>query len=258
MTNAPNAPADQRPAKSPLAGNKNFIFDDGKRFIFAFVPKVACTNWKSILRYMAGHKDYLDNRLAHDRKNGGLHYLDLSGPELDLVMDPGVPKYSFIRNPYSRALSAYLNKVESRIERLEVDDEADHFLKVAREIDSFRKAKMDTDRHPVIDFQVFLQFLLTSGHYFRNDEHWVSQTSLLGWPHVTFDFIGRFENMGPDSAEILARMGCDIGFPSQKEVNFPATGAANRLVAYLTPDCARLVEELYAADFDNFDYPRRT
>lgn len=249
--------SEQRPAKSPLANNRNFIFDDRKRFVFVFVPKVACTNWKSILRYMAGHEDYLDNRLAHDRKNGGLHYLDLSGPEIDIVNDPTIPKYSFIRDPYSRALSAYLNKVESRIDRLNEDDPSDHFLTVTREIDNFRKAQMDVALHPVIDFEVFLQFLLSSGHYFRNDEHWVSQTSLLGWPHVKYDFIGRFETLRFDSAEILRRIGCDIPFPSHKEVNFPATGANDRLGTYLTPACARLVEQIYSADFDNFSYPRR-
>lgn len=46
---------------------KNFIYDEARGFVFAYVPKVACTNWKSLLRFMAGEKDWLDNRRAHDK-----------------------------------------------------------------------------------------------------------------------------------------------------------------------------------------------
>lgn len=254
-SDTPNAPAP--PIKRLSLSNDNFIFDDRRRFIFAFVPKVACTNWKAILRHMAGHHDYLNNRLAHDRKSSGLHYLDLTGPESALLDDPKVPRYSFVRDPYARALSAYLNKIESRIPRLGSSDTSDHFLKVTREIDAFRRDRLGQDSYPAIDFEVFLLFLTFSGSPFRRDEHWQSQTSLLAWPHVRFDFIGRFENLVADSSEILRRMGCDVPFPTQKQVSFPATGAVDLLTSYLTPACAQLIEQLYPADFDNFAYQRR-
>ncbi len=93
----------------------NFIYDKTGGFIFAYVPKVACTNWKSLLRYMAGQADWLDSKLVHDKAGGGLHYLDLNGGDVDLLSDPGIPKYTMVRDPYSRVLSAYLNKVESRL-----------------------------------------------------------------------------------------------------------------------------------------------
>ena len=43
---------------------RNFIYNAERGFVFAYVPKVACTNWKSLLRYMAGHDDWLDNKLS--------------------------------------------------------------------------------------------------------------------------------------------------------------------------------------------------
>ena len=59
----------------------NFIVNNDKKIVFAYVPKVACSNWKSIMRYLAGFSDYLDLTLAHDRSKSGLKYLsDIEDP----------------------------------------------------------------------------------------------------------------------------------------------------------------------------------
>jgi Sulfotransferase family len=247
----------QSSAKNPLARCRNYIFVEPNNFIFAFVPKVACTNWKSVLRYLMGHKDYLDNQLAHDRKRGGLRYLDLDGPDLAILQDAGIRKFTFVRDPYTRALSGYLNKVEKRLAMVNAPENGDHFLKVTKEIDRFRQEKLDMARYPATNFEVFLLFLLQSGSYLRNDEHWQTQTALLGWPHVAFDFIGRFERLEDDARTLLGLMGCDIPFPTHAEVRFPATGATDKLATYLTSDCAGLIEEIYAEDFKNLNYAKR-
>jgi hypothetical protein len=80
--------------------------------IFGYVPKVACTNWKCILRYLDGHADYLDAQIAHDRKRSGLAYLSELPNGLDMLHDDSIPKLTCVRNPYTRVLSAYLNKVK--------------------------------------------------------------------------------------------------------------------------------------------------
>jgi hypothetical protein len=43
------------------------IYLQERRLIFVYVPKVACTNWKSIMRYMQGSDDYVGREnLADD------------------------------------------------------------------------------------------------------------------------------------------------------------------------------------------------
>lgn len=232
---------------------RNFIFDEKNGFIFAYVPKVACTNWKSILRYMAGYIDYLDNRLAHDKLKGGLRYLDLNGPDLNLLSDPDIRKYTFVRDPYSRSLSGYLNKIQSNLP-IDENTEASHWVKITKAVEEFRLLTLDPNAHPEISFEVFLLWLRDGKSHFRNDEHWQSQTVLLRWPTVLFDFVGRFENLNVDADLLLKAIGCDISFPTQKEVKFAATGANDLLDEYLSKTCRSLIDEIFAADFRNFKY----
>ncbi|SDY83781.1 sulfotransferase family 2 domain-containing protein [Citreimonas salinaria] len=234
----------------------NFILEPSRGFVFAYVPKVACTNWKALMRYMAGHEDWLDNRLAHDRARGGLRYLDPDGADAALLRRDDIPKYAMVRDPYGRTLSAYLNKVEKRLPPGPPETGEDPFRAVVRNIEAFRAARL-SDTHPSIDFEVFLHWLRDSKSPFTGDEHWTPQSVLLRQPDMHFDMIGRFEDLERDAPRLLRAMGCDRGFPTQRDVNFAPSGAQSKLARYYTPAARALVEELFAADFDTFGYPRR-
>lgn len=242
---------------APRARYRNFIHEPKRNFVFAYVPKVGCTNWKSILRYLAGQEDHLNPRLAHDRVNGGLRYLDLPGLDRAMLHDASIPKYAFVRDPYSRLLSAYLNKVASRLPLPEPSETEEHFTKVARVIDRFRRRKLDVAAYPEVTFEVFLLWLRDGLSPFREDEHWQTQSVLLRWPRVKYAFVGRFERLAQEAPVLLEKMGCDIPFPSQKDVKFAPTNAVSKLDTYYTPAAYALVNSLYADDFANFDYEMR-
>jgi len=235
---------------------KNFIYDEDRGFLFAYVPKVACTNWKSLLRHMAGQEDWLDNRRAHDKENGGLRYLDLSKPEDQaLLQNPILRKYAMVRDPYSRILSAYLNKVEARLPVSPQIEGEDHFCAVVRDIDRFRQEHLSPADYPEINFEVFLRWLQHGKSWFTKDEHWTAQATLLRQPEVRFELLGRFENMTEDAAQLLHAMGCDQGFPSQRDVNFSPTKATEKMAQYYTKACQEHVKTFFAADFILFGYP---
>ncbi len=230
---------------------KNFIYMEDRGFIFAYVPKAACTNWKSLLRYMAGHEDWLDNRLAHDKVNGGLRYLDLEGPDAELLSRPDIKKYTMVRDPYSRVLSAYLNKVEQRLP-VKPEGEGDHFDQIVRDIEAYRRDALGNSAYPDITFEVFLLWLRDSGSWFAKDEHWAPQTVLLRQPEVKFDIIGRFEQLEKDSRKILDAMGCDQQFPSQKAVNFAPMNTQSKEDQYYDRQTRKLVDDIYTEDFEVF------
>ncbi|MBO6816354.1 MAG: sulfotransferase family protein [Rhizobiaceae bacterium] len=236
---------------------KNFIYNEERKFIFAYVPKVACTNWKSLMRYMAGYDDWLDNKLAHDKVNGGLRYLDFGNPsDYALLKDPGIKKYTMVRDPYSRVLSAYLNKIENRLPPQAETDDEDHFRKVVRDIDGFRIDKLGSEAYPEITLEVFLLWLQAGESWFTKDEHWAPQSTLLQQPEIEFDYVGRFETLPEDAPLILHAMGCSKDFPTQNEVNFAPTDANSKVSLYFMPETVALVDEIFANDFRLFRFQR--
>lgn len=230
----------------------NFIYNKERGFVFAFVPKVACTNWKSLLRYMEGHQNWLDSKLAHDVANSGLHYIGNSEAGDAILRDNSIKKYAMVRDPYTRVLSAYLNKIDSRL-RAEFPS-GDKFSKVVKIIDAFRNKKLDVKRFPSVSFEVFLIWLSQARKEVTADGHWEPQHKLLRIPDIHYDFIGKFENIKHDSDHILNLMGCDAKFPTQGQIKFKPTNATNKLAEHYTPGAYELVRKLYAKDFEAFDY----
>lgn len=141
-------------------------------FIFAYVPKVACTGWKSLIRRISGYVDWLDNELAHSKANGGLRYLDLEGPDAGLLLQKEIKKFAMVREPYSRALSAYLNKIEPRLPPKK--EPRDHFDRIVLKVEAWRLAALDLAEHHEITFEVFLLWLSDSGSWLAHDEHFAS------------------------------------------------------------------------------------
>ena len=230
----------------------NFIFCKKSNIVFAYVPKVACTNWKCILRYLDGHADYLDAQIAHDRKRSGLAYLSTLPGGADLLANPDVPKLTCVRNPYTRILSAYLNKIKPfAVDKVSPDWDP-YFHMVFQEINAFRQ-----QRHPelpVVSFRCFLDWLENSGNALVKNEHWIAQTEILGKGEVAFDYMGHFENLATDAPILLERMGCDIPFPSQKAVNFPSTRATELTRNYFSSIEIEQVRRIYVSDFSCLTY----
>ena len=237
---------------------KNFLYDGSRGFIFSYVPKVACSNWKCVMRYLAGHENYLDTKFAHDRTINGLDYVDQQPDPWALLEDDAVRKISCVRSPYSRSLSAYLNKIEFNLPKMTfVDEPKDLFLLTAEKIELFRRETLDTSKYPKVNFEVFLRWLVAGPQWLTRDEHWAPQSEMLMLERVKYDYIGRFENLEKDAPKILAMMGCDIDFPTQKQIRFAPTQASSKLAEYYTDSARALVEEIFAKDFDLLGYERR-
>lgn len=223
--------------------------------IFGLVPKAACTNWKSVIQYMDGNSDYLDPKVLHSCREDGLRYRD-PGEQSELLHDQDIKRYSMVRSPYSRVLSAYLNKIESRVKSPEKFGENDFFVQIKNVIDRYRLGRLPTDKYPIVSFEVFLKWLMSEPDRHGYNEHWRSQTLLLRLPDVDYDYIGRFENMDEDTEYLLSMMDCDLRFPTQKDVKFPPTNAKKKLLNYYTDNRISMVNELYNEDFEQLDYEK--
>lgn len=133
--------------------------------------------------------------------------------------------FAVVRNPYTRTLSAYLDKVERRARSKGRESSFKDFL---RELDD--------------------------GALYSN-AHWAPQSSLLLLPVGDVDFFGKIENIDEDLTYIKGRI---LGEKSQaepaKSVTGNATGAAKKLDHYYDKQCTQLVQSMFERDFQLFNY----
>lgn len=225
---------------------RNCIYLEDKNCIFTYIPKVACTNFKVAIRKSMGFENFKDTAIAHSRKDSGILYLN-NHPKTDSVINcVNVKKYTCVRNPFSRILSAYLNKVESRKNIVSED----YFSIVVK---SIREHSKDES----VSFLDFLTWLKTGPKWLTTDEHWRLQTSMLNMDIIDYNFIGRFENLAVDGQKLLDLMGIDDAFPTQEKVAFKPTNASNKLREYYTEKEIELVLDIFESDFTQLSYSKK-
>lgn len=235
--------------RAPLAGlvpgdpaRMNYLINwsPRHRYIYFEVPKTGCTTVKRMLQLaeVDGRAEKLDQNV-HDKNASPVWSPadDLEAFEEALTSDAFL-KFAFVRNPYARVLSAYLDKIV---------------------INEWERER----RRPALGFTVdeevpFLAFLqrLATNDLLDSDIHWTPQTSLLGIPQVRLDYIGRFEHFGEDLAAVAARLGLVEYFNEVRSERPHATGASDRLGEYLDPASQALAEQLYHRDFELLGYGR--
>lgn len=152
--------------------------------------------------------------------------------------------FTFVRDPYSRTLSAFLNK-----------------LQWPRYINLYgnRIKKFSDSRE--IDFTGFCRFLKEGGGL-RLDRHWRPQTDFI-WPAIDrLDYIGKFESLEDSFRELMDMFGAsgrnmvrsssDLDFG--KHFGPKRTDASTKKCAMFTNECKEICNELYAGDFEAFSY----
>ncbi|WOT06967.1 sulfotransferase family 2 domain-containing protein [Shewanella youngdeokensis] len=201
-----------------------------------------------------GAEDYLKPALAHNRIDSGLSFVTEQTHPIELIGDKTIPKYAFVRNPYSRVLSAYLNKIEPYAEGVRGEnDDNNYFYRVYTEVDAYHCNNLPLVSK--VNFYCFLLWLTNVNNVHTRNEHWRSQVELLQTGSVDYTFIGKLENLDDDDAPTLLNyIGCDIDFPSQKKVSFAPTNATSKLEKYYTEQELKLVNALFLSDFEFFEY----
>lgn len=184
------------------------------------IPKAAnSTVTASLARYKLGHE--VPSRKA---KKLFLHPSQLSSSQVQML-DQWF-RFTIVRNPYTRTLSAYLDKVERHHRR---------------------------GKNVPNSFAGFLDSL--AGGALCDNAHWAPQHALLLLPLEKFDFIGRVESLDQDMAYIRQRiLGEDNAPAITNSVLNHATGAVDKLKRYYDAYCVERVQTLFRQDFEAFGY----
>lgn len=162
----------------------------------------------------------------------------------DVLNGGNYTRFAFVRNPYTRLLSCYLD----RIMRARSTPRRRLMKQMGRSMGSSAPT-----------FEEFVR-TVTQQASVTQDSHWRDQSDELLIGTFDYDFIGKFEGLTDDMASISqmiwGELRPDMDLSGKKNSNSSprATGAGKSVVDYYTDEMARLVRDRYAADFENFGY----
>jgi hypothetical protein len=207
------------------------------RYVYLEAPKVACSTIKNTLinAELGARMNYADFQHIHLREYSPLLCPKQVGNLADFLRKkPYI--FCFVRNPYDRLLSAYLDKISIpgpyRTERLRALGVQD------RTHVTFCDFVNALERHNPSDY----------------DAHWRPQYLQTCYEWMNPDFVGRFESLERDLGVVLARIGVNFAAAYQAELRH-RTQASALLTSHYTSGIRERVQALYRSDFELFEYP---
>lgn len=233
---------------------------------------------KPILEAMA-RKDGSHMALLHDMgsiawKNHTVFNLDSERLQ-EILDDPNYLKFGFVRNPYDRLISAYVDKVarpdfgsyeyNAQLHSLYGDKGP------LREKFGNGTLKPTFKQFVQAAYQVLKQPRVTSNdtskregyedNSSRRDLHWRPQSELLHTDIVPVDFIGRYERLESDRSKVMRWMyeHTDRRFTAENEQRLHASDPEmrNKLLKQLQRDVQlkEMITQMYQNDFSRFHIP---
>ncbi|NDV22157.1 sulfotransferase family 2 domain-containing protein [Desulfovibrio sp. JC022] len=151
-----------------------------------------------------------------------------------LIADPSYFKFTFVRNPYSRLVSAWKNRIQDKSSII-------HNIGYYRDIRKYSFAQL-------VDF---LYEHKDDSTYF--DRHWWPQHIAMFHPLIEYDFVGKIENFNGDYAFVLKKINASENAFNSITQKVNAT-KPSRLMSFYTDELQAKVYEIYKKDFDLLGY----
>ncbi|MGA7646226.1 MAG: sulfotransferase family protein [Terriglobales bacterium] len=223
--------------------------DVSKRYLYFEVPKAACTQMKELLRQQHGAPplQLLVGKLMETRRDMFVHarenvplpsLVDLNdATQKEVLESDSFFRFTIVRNPYTRLVSAWKNKVvpcEPGAERL--------YLAIKGRLP-------DMHAKELITFDEFVNYLHAKGDLSEADPHWRRQVDHLFFKALSFSHVGKLENM----SATLTRFQQHLGLSEPLMAGGKNVSAPVGLATY-NQDLADKVYSLYHEDFERLGY----
>ncbi|CAI5464857.1 unnamed protein product [Closterium sp. Yama58-4] len=165
---------------------RQYLVDEELKTIYCFVPKAACTSWK----------------------HSGLHVLASGYTEsavMALLTRPDFFKFTFVRHPFARLASAYLNKHVNGGPPQGRAFWNKRFFHGTRPFQWLVEHQGGSD---LLQFGDFVGLLRTMFKRRRRtmDPHVAPQVDVCRLNDIRFDFVGHFENLAEDVPVVMQRL----------------------------------------------------
>lgn len=234
------------------------------RYVYIETPKVACTTIKAtlmslelsdlgveLIRPSSGGLEFLVFPYGKENASDhvGIHHPPIASPFinpyqlradgfLDVFESGNYFVFAFVRNPFSRVLSAYLDKMSrDSTERRAINK----LLGRPAEVEpSFQEFVTAVSMQSTDDM----------------DPHWRPQTACLRTDRIAYSFIGKFETLQSD----LEKVDDALGGVLTRHINKVCpheTRASSKVGEYYSMKIADVVRLIYRDDFEVFGYSDR-
>ncbi|MBW0143685.1 sulfotransferase family 2 domain-containing protein [Sphingomicrobium clamense] len=213
------------------------------KYLFHTVGKAANSTVKHVFYTidLAGRRARMPS--VHDRAASPLLSPFQLGETMmqDVLDDPQFTRFTFVRDPYSRLLSCYLDRIADKKSRPHAQ-----FVRAMGKPVGYAPS-----------FEEFIETVCAQPPAEQNN-HWRVQCvdALVGV--IPYDFIGKQESFDADMDKLVTKI---TGKPQEKvaeDVNASPskTGSTSRLAEFFNKRTVELVQEAYARDFDELGYAR--
>ena len=210
-------------------------------YVFVEVPKVACSTIKQTLhRVELRDPTFLPENveLIHERSFSPLLTLLQVGPLERFLPPSDTFRFCFVRNPFDRLLSAYLDKIVGN------GHQKRPILKIL--------GRDPTALGALVSFEEFVDAVATQPAL-RMNAHWRVQWQHVLGDFVPYDFVGRFERFQQDFVTVLSRWTNEPERYIQTEATH-RTDAGLKIGDHYDRRLADVVRRIYADDFERFGY----
>ena len=221
-------------------------------YLYVDTPKVACSTIKHTLECAErggqslpsdtddgapGRYGYSNMLLGiHDRQKSRLMH-PRDPDQLPRLRESGCFVFCFVRNPYTRVLSAYLDKIAKSAER--------------------RALFREVLGKPGDELMSFLEFLELVERQLPEamDPHWRPQHVHLHGGRLTYDYIGSLEQFQQDFVRVLASVSPALMKYAVTVDEHRTNASALVRFYYADTRAVELVARIYKQDFEMFGYP---
>lgn len=267
----------KRKVGMPLPDEEFLFFAPQLNVFFCKTPKVACTKISMmILEYLLtgfqkdNENPSLQRLLAEmEKKNGIVHeYKTACVPPVhawpseyihNAMRSEELFKFSFVRNPYSRLVSAYEGKIA--VTKAGAQNNLYRDVIWNSQMKAGKAPSFSFYNYEPPTFKEFVRYIFTTDTVTMNS-HWRPQHLILRPDVVKYDFIGKFESFSKDMEFVLDELqrrnqiefSNDVYHKIGVKTDNKNVYRADSWADYYDDETKALVYQKYKEDFDFFDY----
>lgn len=210
-------------------------------YLFVETPKVCCSTIKLNLQRLETNNpnfSWPDPMDVHNRAFSPLlkpsQLLDFES----LLGSSRLYTFCFVRNPYTRLLSCYIDKIlGNRPPKRQV----------------LNILGLDCENiDQAVSFSQFIE-VVSSQSIMEMNPHWRPQYHQTLQTSLTYDFVGRYENFAEDFRNVCSRISADFSYCPARETRH-RTNANQKVKEFYTKSLLREVRRIYDIDFTHFGY----